>query len=108
LFNFNEELYKYFLSDVEILRYGCLSYRKIFLEISKKNDVGIDPFLNCVTLPSACYLIYRRNFMKSQSIALIPDYGFDPSLINRYISFKESIQIQHCFNNLQKQKDPIQ
>ena len=52
LFNFNEELYKYCLSDVEILRNGCLSYRKIFLDISKKNNIGIDPFLNCVTLPS--------------------------------------------------------
>jgi hypothetical protein len=44
IFNFNEELYKYCLSDVEILRNGCLSYRKIFLEISKKNNIGIDPF----------------------------------------------------------------
>jgi hypothetical protein len=58
LFNFNEELYKYCLSDVEILRNECLSYRKIFLKISKKNNFGIDPFLNCVTLPSACNLIY--------------------------------------------------
>ncbi len=43
-FNFNEELYKYCLSDVEILRNGCLSYRKIFFEISKKNNIRIDPF----------------------------------------------------------------
>jgi hypothetical protein len=78
IFNFNEELYKYCLSYVEILRNGCLSYRKIN-EISKKNNFGIDPFLNIVTLPSACHLIYRRNFMRSQSIALIPDYGFYPT-----------------------------
>jgi hypothetical protein len=41
LFNFNEELYKYCFSDVEILRNGCLSYHKIFLEISKKNNIAI-------------------------------------------------------------------
>jgi hypothetical protein len=107
-------LYKYFLSDVEILRNGCLSYRKIFLEISKKNNIGIDIFLNCVTLPSACHLIYRRNLIKSQSIVLIPDYGFDPTqnyshkqiLWLKYISFKDGFHIQHCFNNLEKKIDP--
>jgi hypothetical protein len=78
LFNFNEEMYKYCLSDIEILRNECLSYRKIFLEISKKNNFGIDPFLNCFTLPSACLFIYRPNFMKSKRTALIPD-GFDPT-----------------------------
>jgi hypothetical protein len=95
LFNFNEELYKYCLSDVEILRNGCLSYRKIFLEISKKNNIAIDPFLNCVTLPSACHLIYRRNFMKSQSIALIPDYGFDPT---QNFSHKQTSEMALEFN----------
>ncbi len=110
LFNFNEELFKYCLSYVEILRNGCLSYRKIFLDISMKNNIGIDSFLNCVTLPSACHLIYRRNFMQSQRKAVISDYGFDPTqnvshkqiLWLKYISFRESVQIQHYLNNLEK------
>jgi len=89
-----------------------VSYRKIFLEISKKdeNDSGIDPFLSCVTLPAVCHLIYRRNFMKSKSIALIPDYGFHPTQNYshkqmqwlKYISNSENIYIQHCFNNLEQ------
>jgi hypothetical protein len=52
--------------------------------------------------------------MKSQSIALIPDYGFDPKqdfshkqiIWLKYISFKDSVQIQNCFNNLEKQIAP--
>ena len=35
--NFNQELYKYCLSDVEILKNGCLLYRKLFMETTKKN-----------------------------------------------------------------------
>ena len=111
-FNFNEELYKYCLSDVDILKNGCLLYRKLFMEITKKNysDCGIDPFLKCVTLPAACHLLYRRNFMVPKSIALIADYGFDPTqnyshkqmLWLKYTSFKNNITIQHCFNSLEK------
>ena len=70
-FNFNEELYKYCLSDVEILKNGWLLYRKLFMEITKdkiikknESDCSIDPFLKCVTLTSACHLLYRRNFMQ--------------------------------------------
>ena len=82
----------------------------MFLEITKKDGVGIDPFLNCVTLPAACHLLYLQNFMIPKSIALIPDYGFDPTqnyshkqmLWLKYISFINEIQIQHCFNGLEK------
>ena len=115
-FNFNDELYKYCLSDVDILKNGCLLYRKLFMEITKKNDsdCGIDPFLKCVTLPAACHLLYRRNFMVPKSIALIADYGFDPTqnysrkqmLWLKYTSFKNNITIQHFFNNLEKKIGP--
>ena len=70
-FNFQQDLYNNCLSDVEILKNGCLLFRKLVLEITKKDGVGIDPFLNCVTFPSACHLFYRQNFMIPKSIALI-------------------------------------
>jgi hypothetical protein len=81
----------------------------------EKNGFPFFSFFNCVTLPSACHLVYRRNFKKSQSIALTPEYGFDPTqnyshkqiLWLKYISFKDRIQIQHCFNNLEKKLAPI-
>ena len=100
-FNFQQDLYNYCLSDVEILKNGCLLYRKLFLEITKKDGVGIDPFLNCVTLPAACHLLYRQNFMIPKSIALIPDYGFDPTqnyshkqmLWLKYISFEMKFKL---------------
>jgi hypothetical protein len=53
--------------------------------------------------------------MQSQSKALIPDYCFDPTqnfshkqiLWLKYISFRDSVQIQHCFNNLEKKIGPF-
>jgi hypothetical protein len=95
--------------------YVMVVYRieKYFKESQRKIKL-VDPFLNCVTLPSARHLIYRRNFMKPQKIALIPDHGFDPTqnfchkqiLWLKYISFEDRIQIQHCFNNLEKKVCP--
>jgi hypothetical protein len=77
-------------------------------------DEGIDPFLKSLTLPSACHLLYRRNFMKPRSIALIADYGFDPTqkyshkqiLWLKYLSFKQQKRIQLCFNGLEKKIGP--
>ena len=115
-FDFQKELNKYCLSDVEIFKNGCLLYRKLFMEITKrdKSDNGIDPFLNCVILPAACHLLFRRNFMVPKSIALIPDYGFDPTqnyshkqmLWLKYLSYTNNISIQQCFNSIEKKIGP--
>ena len=111
-FNMQQELFDYCLSDVNILKNGCLLYRKLFMNITKLNasDQGIDPFQKCVTLPAACHLLFRRNFMLPKTIALIPDYGFDPTqnyshkqmLWLKYLSKTQNISIQHCFNNIEK------
>ena len=37
-FDFDKELYKYCLNDVDILARACLAYREIFRIISKKDD----------------------------------------------------------------------
>jgi hypothetical protein len=114
IFDFQFELKSYCESDVYILKRGCLTFRDIVMEISKSpkidNDNGIDPFKECMTLPSLCHLVFRRNFMESKSLALINDFGFDPTqnfsnkqmLWLKYLSAKENIQIQHCFNGKEK------
>jgi hypothetical protein len=64
-FDFKKELESYCKSDVDILERGCLKFRELLMEISKKNidDHAIDPFLHAITLPSFCHLIYRKLFM---------------------------------------------
>ena len=53
-FNFKEEMHKYCTSDVDILRRGCMEFRKLFLEIS-----AIDPF-QYITLASVCLSIFQK------------------------------------------------
>ena len=48
--------------------------------INSKNseDIGIDQFFYNVTIASFCNLLYRRNFMPQNSIAIIPENGYYP------------------------------
>ena len=49
------------------------------MSITKRNeqDTGVDPFVQCITLHSACHYVDRRNFIKSQSIGIIPTHGYN-------------------------------
>jgi hypothetical protein len=52
------------------------------LKIQKNNytveQTGIDPFRVAITIASLCNFIYRSKFMKSKSIRVIPDNGYNP------------------------------
>ena len=111
LFNLQTELLEYCKSDVDILAKACLSFRKLFLEITKtnSNDCGVDPFVQCITLPSSCHYVFRRNFMTPKSIGLIPPFGyaFEPSSYKaviwlRFLAITENINIKHSRNGLEK------
>lgn len=70
-FNFREELLKYCKQDVTILRLACLKFRSIFLE---QNE--IDPFLESITIASACMLTFRKKFLKPNTIGILPVGGY--------------------------------
>ena len=111
IFDFQEELLLYCQSDVDILTQACLRFRSLFLEITKqsKEDSGVDPFTQCLTMPAACHYVFRRNFMKSKTIALIPPDGYNSESTSykailwlQYISGKNNINIQHARNSREK------
>ena len=70
-FVMQHELEEYCKSDVEILTEACLAFRKLFL---MQNNV--EPFLEAVTIASACNLVFRRNFLLPNTIGLIPRNGY--------------------------------
>lgn len=50
---------------------GALSFMHEFIEIT-----SINPFLQSFTLPQACLLTYRKNFLKENTLNIIPRNGF--------------------------------
>lgn len=71
VFNFEKELIFYCEQDVKILRLSCEKFRKTFLKYSK-----VEPFIDACTIASTCLRVYRQNFLKKETIAVIPTSGY--------------------------------
>ena len=71
-FDFQADLLKYCISDVDILQTCCGKFRTLFMEHTE----GIEPFTSSVTIASACNLVYRTKFLKQGEIAIIPPHGY--------------------------------
>ncbi|XP_071850632.1 uncharacterized protein [Apostichopus japonicus] len=70
-FNMAEEMKKYCIDDVNLLRKGCLRFRRDFLAMNQ-----MDPFVNAMTIAQACQQVFRRKFLKEDTIALVPSLGY--------------------------------
>jgi hypothetical protein len=112
LFDFNKELLRYCKSDVDILRICCLKFRKMFMEITTRDEIkGIDSFEKCITIASVCNLVYMTLYLESERIGIIPPHGYRPEQTQsikalhwlKYISKRYDVNIQHAFNGGEKQ-----
>ena len=100
-FDFQKEMERYCISDVELLRRGCGAFRHLFMESD-----GIDPFLEATTLAQACNKAWRKNSMPEKTLGIIPDAGYPHK--TRYsmtairwlqsITLQTGIPIQHALN----------
>jgi hypothetical protein len=100
IFDFRQEIRKYCLNDVEILRNACNVFRKLFME-----TCDIDPF-TCITIASACLATYKHKYMKPNSIGILPVQGYNQRKSSRkavvwleWIMDQEDIIIRHDRNN---------
>jgi hypothetical protein len=66
-FDLPAEILRYCQSDVDILRRCCLEFRELFRQIT-----DVDPFASCLTIASACNLVFRKTFLEKDTIAIIP------------------------------------
>ncbi|XP_055374404.1 uncharacterized protein LOC129607410 [Condylostylus longicornis] len=67
----DEQIIEYCVNDVTILTQSCLKFREMFLK-----QCNVEPFLETTTIASACNLAFRRNFLKEDTISLIPKHGY--------------------------------
>jgi G:T-mismatch repair DNA endonuclease (very short patch repair protein) len=103
-FNFKNEFFSYAEKDVELLARGCIAFRNIIFDIAK-----IEPFFSCYTIASLCHKIYRMHHMIPNSIAVIPENGYNPNektsvkcqLWLSYLSVTRNIYIQHARNGFE-------
>ena len=110
-FNFVEELFSYCEIDVELLAKGCIAFTKIIEKAS-----NISPFSNCITLASLCHKIFRQNYMIPESIAIIPEVGYNPKqkaskkalLWIKWCSSKKNIKLSHAMNGFEKKIEKFQ
>ena len=70
-FDYFSELGGYCSQDVRILRLACLQFRKFVIQ-----HCLLDPYVESLTLAHLCSLIYKKNFLEKDSIAIIPHQGF--------------------------------
>ncbi len=102
VFNFQDEILKYCRSDVDILRRCCMEFRELFRSVT-----DVDPFEKCLTIASACNLVFRKKFLREETIAIIPPNGYRPLdkhsiLALKWLSFtaeQNNINIQHARNS---------
>ena len=69
VFDFQKEIIEYCRSDVDILRRGMMRLREDFIQLE-----NIDP-LRYITIASVCVTIYRSNYMRKKTIAIVPEYA---------------------------------
>jgi hypothetical protein len=107
VFNFREEMHKYCLTDVDILRRGMQKLRELFLsltDVSGEKNLSVDP-LNYMTIASLAYDgVYRRRYLQPNTIKYVarPKRGnYSPVSIEwmEHLMVSNNIFIQHAENN---------
>ena len=111
-YDMQEEILKYCILDVEILRQCCVEFRYLFKKVTvltndpKDEDTGIDPFEKTFTIAGVCNLVLRRNFLKPDTIAIIPPRGYranqnyskDSIRWLTYLAHRDNVHIRHALN----------
>ena len=89
VFDFQQELHDYCISDVKLLKAGCLKYRHEFESMAHFN-----PFTK-VTIAAACSWDLRRNRLQSNTIASEPLQGWRLKTNHSDVSMEWLLWVEH-------------
>ncbi len=100
-FDYQRDLLRYCISDVDILQRACGKFRADFL-IQTQN---IEPFLSGITIAAACNVVYRTLFLQHEQIPVIPTHGYHSDLQSveawcwmDWLAMVKGMKVQHAFN----------
>lgn len=71
VFDFAAEFVRYCRTDVTVLRRACLAFRELLIQCG-----NVCPFTESCTIASSCSRIYRKNFLESDRIGIVPPSGY--------------------------------
>jgi hypothetical protein len=71
IFDNKQELVSYCIDDVNVLRMACCSIGSLFLKLVK-----MDPFRQAITISSICNRVFRKIFLKADTVGIIPRAGY--------------------------------
>lgn len=101
-----DELVKYCQQDVRTLRQGCQAFRTIYKDVT-----GTDCFTSGITLVSANFKVFCKNYCNHDQIALVSDHGFAKGHYSQigliwleYMARSNLISIRHGGNGYGEQK----
>ena len=70
-FNLKRDMEAYCVSDVKLLKAGCLKFVEEFQE-----EAGFNPLVKCITIALACNRYWRKKHIEPQSVAVEPINGW--------------------------------
>ena len=94
LFDFEKEIEEYCRSDVDILSRCCLKFKELM-----EKTCGLDPFKYCVTITSACNRVFRQQFLREETIGLIPPQGYQTARKYSVMTLKWLSWVYHQTGN---------
>ena len=91
VFNLRNEMEEYCISDVKLLKAGCMAFQREFKHHGKFN-----PMEKCVTIASACNRYWRKMLLPKNTIAVEPPRGWHGARTNQSIkAFKWLAWCEH-------------
>ena len=76
-FNLKKEMIEYCMSDVALLKAGCIKFQQEF-----ESQAGFNPMAECITIASACNKYWRMNHLPPDTIAVEPLRGWRGAQVN--------------------------
>lgn len=71
IFDMKKDIVDYCISDVKILTETCIKFRKLMID-----KCSVCPFTEATTIASACNLVFRRKYMKEETLGIMPKKGY--------------------------------